>query len=249
MGLTYKTDFGYKLEFVGKSPCWELANTSNFWFRMDSQESFRNNMQNPDRRDKLISTGWTEDSITYDFNSYGFRADEFDGDGAIFLGCSFTQGIGIDWERSWCKLVADELQLKCWNLGIGGSSNDTAFRLGSYWIPKLQPKYVFYLPTLPYRMELISSDKFKPFLPMMIPEDKFRHFYDEWMSVLDNSMLNYEKNRRGIQSVCSENGIPCVIIEDSDRFHNTFSDYGRDLLHHGPSWNKMIADRMLSKIS
>jgi hypothetical protein len=54
MGLTYKTDFGYKLEFVGKSPCWELANTSNSWFRMDSQESFRNNMQNPNRRDKLM---------------------------------------------------------------------------------------------------------------------------------------------------------------------------------------------------
>lgn len=144
---------------LGKSPHFEFANSTTSWFSIDSEEFFNSNMENPDRIQKMQNLGWKSDSITYTFNSHGFRSDSFDGDGALFLGCSFTFGTGMIWERTWAYLTAKELNLKCWNLGVNGGSNDTAFRLATYWIPELKPKYVFYLPTQPHRVEIFTPDK------------------------------------------------------------------------------------------
>lgn len=249
MSIVYKTELGCALRKPGLSPHYEWANMDMSWLTVDSQERYHQNMEKSQTREKLLAMGWTEDNISYRFNEHGFRSDDFDGEGVLFLGCSFTQGIGIDWERSWPYLVATELGLKCWNLGIGGSSNDTAFRLANHWIPILKPKYVFYLPTLEYRLEFITEDRFQLFIPMYVYDGNDKYFYDKWLAVRDNSRLNYLKNVAGVKHICNENAIPCFTIERKDRFKNHHMDWGRDLLHHGPTWNKEIAEEMLSQLN
>ena len=249
MSIVYKTELGSTLKDPGLSPHYKWANTEISWLPLDSRDTFLSNMKNQSSREKLISMGWTETSITYKFNEQGFRSDPFQGEGAVFLGCSFTQGIGIDWERTWSYLVARKLGLKCWNLGIGGSSNDTAFRLAYHWIPILKPKFVFYLPTVEYRFEFITETTLLQFLPSKVYVGNDGYFYDRWLSVRDNSRLNYLKNVAAIKHICNENSIPCITVERKNRFHNPHMDLGRDLLHNGPTWNKDIAGEMLSQLN
>ena len=98
------------------------------------------------------------DEITYTFNSYGFRSDEFeeDNDSIIFLGCSHTMGVGLPSNRVWCHLVASSLGLRYFNLGIGAGSLDSAFRVFSEWYPIIKPKYVFLQKPRP-RAEIFSN--------------------------------------------------------------------------------------------
>lgn len=45
---------------------------------------------------------FSPESISYEFNNFGYRSDEFHETGSIpalmFIGCSYTLGIGIPWE-------------------------------------------------------------------------------------------------------------------------------------------------------
>ena len=191
------------LPYLGISIDPNLANKTILWQGSDSYERFLKNKEK--YPDDLAA--WTENSIQYTFNEYAFRSDPFFGEGILFLGCSFTFGIGMIWENTWAYLVAKKLGLKCWNLGIGGASNDMAFRCASYWIPKLKPRYVCYMPTLANRLEIITPDKIERYLPsyeFYSSEDK--KFYDKWLSMEENGKLNKEKNIRGIKSICDEIG-------------------------------------------
>ena len=46
------------------------------WVPSDSKELFLNNLQNPEKRKRLEKMGWTEDSIKYRGNDFGFRMNE-----------------------------------------------------------------------------------------------------------------------------------------------------------------------------
>lgn len=111
--FSIKTELGRVLPYLGLSPHMEYANTTLYWMQADNQERFLRNNLDAKAKQKLDAMGWTEENITYTYNEYGFRSDSFEGEGVLFLGCSFTQGCGIDWERSWPYLVAKELNLKC----------------------------------------------------------------------------------------------------------------------------------------
>ena len=48
--------------------------------------------------------------MLYTVNKHGFRGDNFStkDDAIMFLGCSFTFGIGVPDEDVWCRNVADK---------------------------------------------------------------------------------------------------------------------------------------------
>lgn len=217
------------------------------WVQSDIEPLWIANNKDPVKRRLIEHNEWTADSITYKFNSEGFRSDEFEGEGAVFLGCSFTFGVGMDWERTWAYRVAKQLGLKCWNLGLGGSSNDTAFRLASYWIPLLKPKYVFYLQPEYTRFELFVDGQLNLFLPNTIPmPDQCQSFAELWMANDPNPMLNRMKNLFAIRHICEQNNIPLYNTETAERFKEIFVyDFARDCVHFGPKWNEATANYFL----
>lgn len=231
----------------GNSTYSEFAGTVQQWCLGDTEELWNQNYANASSRRNLLNLGWTTTNVTYKFNEYGFRSDEFEGDGALFLGCSHTVGTGIDWERTWAYKVANALNLKCWNLGIAGSSNDTAFRIADYWIPLLKPKKVFYLAPMEARIELFTSRGVIQCVPNYTPLEN-NQFYLQWLTNPINYELNYKKNKLAVQQICSSNSIPLSIIDDSNRWNRANrKDLARDLLHSGVQWNELIAQRFLSK--
>ena len=110
------------------------------WISTDCYENFIKNQP----------TNYTEDSITYDFNSHGFRTREFelnsDKKNVLFLGCSHTMGVGLRGTEVWTYHVSqifNEMEYNCYNLGIGGASGDTVARLLTNSINYIHPTIVF----------------------------------------------------------------------------------------------------------
>lgn len=116
----------------------ELANKTLTWSGSDTEENF--NRKNP--------TGYTPHSVVYKYNSYGFRTHEIDTDSnkdnIICLGCSHTEGIGI--QEPWPVALESYFPTSdVHNLGMQGSSVDAATRILVNIVPLLKPKIVFIL--------------------------------------------------------------------------------------------------------
>ena len=194
----------------------------------------------------MESNGWIDKEITYKFNSFAFRCEEFTNDpGILFLGCSHTVGVGLPIEHTWPTLVASKLNLKCYNLGQGGGSTDTAYRLGSHWIPKILPKIVVLLLPEMHRLEVVS-ERYIEFLTPMSPPGYYSEFYKIWSYFDANCQLNSEKNTHALASISNRHG--CKFISLSTKQLKGL-DLARDLSHSGVRSHLDLASTVLSLIN
>jgi hypothetical protein len=230
----------------------EYKNKELFWLGSDLSDVYFNNVKT--NRSQLNEYDWLGKVFTYKFNSHGFRSDEFSHeDSVMFLGCSFTVGIGLPLEDTWAYQVAEKLNLKRFNLAIGGSGPDTAFRLANHYIPQIKPKLVVFLNPPEGRFTLIN-DNYNFFeFSINILENSifacppiFRKYYEHWISLEENITLNSIKHKLAIQALCQEHDIKFVYIDSSEL---KFLDLARDLNHAGIHSNKILAEIILNKIN
>jgi hypothetical protein len=235
-----------------------LKNKTVSWLPMDTNELFLKHQRNKHTRKKLKELNWTEDSIEYKFNSQGFRSDNFDskGDSIVFLGCSHTIGIGINFEDTASYIVSRQLGYNCFNLGLGGGSNDTCFRFAYHWIEKLSPKIVVLIAPSIYRFEIADDRRsykngfeiLKASSPIL---KEYRLFYRQWIDNDDNSYFNFHKNVLAINKICDMNGAKFVCTDFDQVDPRTFSDsdnFARDLAHAGRLPNREKANEILNLI-
>lgn len=238
-----------------------LANQVFDWLPTDTKENYEKLIQDPVHRAYFSEMGWDKPgAITYKFNSHGFRADEFDsGPYLVTLGCSYTVGIGLPDEVTWPRLVANRLGLKCANLGWGGYSADSCFRMANYWIPELMPAYVCMLVPPKHRIELLLDEEsltspqlsFEIFLPqssssLFSPDD---HYLKHWFLNSKNAEINQRKNILAIRQLCADLNIPCTIHDAEGHMWWSREEigYARDYMHGGPKIHKTIAEKMINE--
>jgi len=222
----------------------------------DDKKTYIYNMKH--QYNKMIELGWDNQSVTYKFNSYGFRADEFNiyDNGIMFIGCSHTMGTGIPYNSTWANIVATKLGLMNWNIGQGGGSMDTCFRLGSYWIPKLKPKIIVLLIPEKTRIELITKKQNNTYEPIAIGtwSTNFLNsgsFYNKWIANDINAEQNNLKNKLAIKYIADKCNIKFIsesYIEFFDNIEPKICD-ARDLIHKGISANHLWSDVILNKIN
>jgi hypothetical protein len=224
-----------------------MAGQREFWNGLDTSELYQKNLK--ERYEDLKQNGWIDKEIVYQFNSHGFRADEFDDsqNSVLSLGCSHTFGVGCNYENTWSYLISSALNCKNFNLAVGGSSNDTAFRLASYWIPKLKPKIVIFLSTEPTRFELHLADGDIENFSVWIKSDMQDQLYKHWMSNNMNSKFNFLKNYLAIKQICEDLGIK-FFHEKYDNFKYFYIDLARDLQHFGAKTNQKFANKVLASL-
>jgi len=211
------------------------------WVSADDEHRYLKHLET--NWDELNEHGWIHHpQFTYKFNSHGFRSDEFsDEPSVLFLGCSHTIGIGMPAEDTWSRIVAKELNLKCFNLGIGASSNDTAFRLAHHYIPLLKPQLVIWLSTDLSRVELHTADeRVEPCGPWTLDRGRF---FDHWLINPINSDMLFLKNTLAIEYICKTNNIKLF----HERVYNVMKQYdlARDLMHFGKKSNIACANTIL----
>lgn len=224
------------------SPYAMYANKTIDWLTMDTQELFNKNVNR--KKDLLIENGFIDRKITYRFNQAGFRSDEFSNEeGIVFLGCSHTVGIGLPYEQTWPYLISKKLGKKCYNLAIGGGSNDLAFRMAYNYIPKLKPPIVVFLVTHNTRLEILdkNNESFSFFGPGSSPfkNDKF---YETWLMNETNLNANLLKNLLAIENICDKNNARFIAIDESEMPR---LDLARDLAHRGTRSNREFAKNVL----
>jgi hypothetical protein len=222
----------------------EYNNKTIDWLGMDSSDQYIKNLAN--KRAELEKFGWLDKKFNYKFNRYGFRSDEFSQEPSmVSLGCSHTCGIGIPIENSWTSILSNKLNLKNFNLGIGASSNDTAFRMAYHWLPQLKPRVVVYLSPFCYRFEYHSISVINNYGPWS--DDQI---WKKWISDDTNSQMNFLKNTLAIENICNSLGIKLIHVEYSnlDKLGVCKYDLARDLIHPGINSNQIIADYILSKM-
>jgi len=233
-----------------------FAGQNNPWLDTDSAEVFsKNNKHGRQSRNFLQELNWDKRNPTYKFNRDGFRAPEFNKDepNIVFLGCSFTTGIGLNLSDTFSHHVSQSLGLQNYNLGRGGGSNKTAFRIGQHWIPKLKPKIVVLMSPDISRTELIIGDN---------PSNLGVHTREEQPALwgyLKSRMTNEENfkleclaNTLALEKISNDVGArflqldvhhDLIIPEEVD-----IPDLARDLQHPGRVTHKLTAEHILAKI-
>jgi len=223
-----------------------LANQELDWNGTDSEELYQKNLKTNSA--ELEQYNWINRSIKYKFNSYGFRADDFDSSapGVMFIGCSHTLGVGLPVESTWAHVVSTSLKLKNYNISVGGSSNDTAFRLAHHWIEQLKPSLVLFLSAERTRFELhTDTDEIIDLSVWSHTGTMVNDFTRHWYSNDTNSDMNYLKNTLAVKQLCSERGIK-YIQREASTIH--LRDKARDLQHYGEKTHRHIAAMFLNKL-
>lgn len=220
------------------------------WVDSDSNQSFLEHMKDPERCAQLKKYGWDKPGvITYQFNSHGFRCNEFDDStGIIAIGCSFTAGVGLPLESTWPSIVGKELGVSVWNLGVGGGSMDTCFRLLHHYIGMLRAKYVLLLAPSVQRFEIHTQEEVLCFHPNAIihPMQKW------WYACESNGELNFIKNILALEQLCSQHNKQLIVKRlETDLFGLDTGDKwppARDMLHVGEVAQAHCAKKFLETI-
>jgi hypothetical protein len=223
------------------------SNKTSYWMSYDAEELYHYNLKH--RRIDMIRHGWLDYPLfTYQFNSFGFRCREFTTEPSImFLGCSYTVGIGLPIETIWPELISAQLKMQCANLGIAGSSCDTAFRLCHGYIDKIKPKIVVLMNPPAIRMEHIL-DSPRNLGINHCPDKESEIMYKLWASDENNDFFNREKNVLGIQMMCHTRGIKFVYVESAALGTTCLStSLARDLSHAGIESNQLFANQIINQ--
>jgi hypothetical protein len=125
-----------------------LANTTLMWSQSDTLERYT-----PVFADES-SNKYNVNDIEYRYNDFGYRCDNFNDCSDIpivYLGCSFTEGVGLPIESTWGYLLNERIRaatnkkIPFWSLAQGGRGLDNQVKL-LYEFTRLYPiKYVFCL--------------------------------------------------------------------------------------------------------
>jgi hypothetical protein len=227
------------------------SNKTMYWYGHDNQTLFDQNLKNPVTRAKLEQHGWIDQQgnavpLEYKFNSQGFRCDNFDNRPAgIALGCSHTMGIGNHLKDTWPQQLSKMMNFPIWNLGVGGSSLDTAFRMLTHYIDTLNTKFVvMWIPNM-HRFEYFDSNvNVINVLAPQVDKELESRFFKSWFGNDQNSDFNHLKNMYAIQWLCSVNGVPLYCLQGSQLYTPT----ARDLSHYGPDGLEFFATKMHENI-
>lgn len=223
-------------------------NLISHWYSTDSEENFK----------RSPNLNYTETSITYKFNSYGYRTKEFDltlsNPRILCLGCSHTEGVGINENDTWVK----QLEIKfpdtdIYNIGVSGSSCDTISRLLINMCSILKPNKVFILWPDFSRYETYSFKEISPEYPTInfnLVNDANRETM--WRFDDIQTKANYDRNRAVILLLQEIYRFDLKELRIEDLFAKTeFTDLyknssARDNIHPSPAQHKYIAEKFLN---
>lgn len=212
--------------------------------------------------------------INYKFNNYGFRCDNFDdwkihSHRVVFLGCSYTEGIGLELDDTWPKIIhkmicdKGNIRMPFWNLSAAASGTDHLTRYLYHYINILNPQLIIcYLPTLE-RRERWVGDYFKAnslvdvygrsTLNKIFLEEMFVEYQTEknfaMMDLLLESSNSFMLVHHANQDLkINFKNIKLVDFNADVMYYDTKIDIARDGLHPGPNSNKIFAERFFNCI-
>ena len=232
-----------------------------YFIHTDSEEQFANLKNNKPLLEQKTITDWSplynyykDNPIVYKFNSDGFRDSEFSTKPDtvdVYLGCSFTSGVGLHEDDVWVTKVSEKLNFPKLNAGISGSGIIQQYRVLMWLLKRFNIRYLFhYYPITHARWQWYSPSvkgyKFwSPSSPSntMIPElAEFRN-----ISLMSHTFI------KAIKQVCFEHGIKYMLehkwVSLNRQKYGVEQLYARDAGHPGPLFHSLLAENFLKKLA
>lgn len=179
---------------------------TTYWYRRDG----------PRHTDDIYLKSNTD--ITYKWNTYGFRSDEFvddDRDSIIAIGDSFTMGLGSAVEHTWPEVLRTKFSdTKLYNLGLAVCSTDYVVRAIAKTIDVLRPRAVFVLWPAYSQREVAVGRRYLPYMSTLqqlnSQKSNIKYLQQGEYIFQDNNYIKYHfyKNRRMLQEICKNRKIP-----------------------------------------
>jgi hypothetical protein len=187
------------------APGGPINTETSYWYRRDRPGL------NPD-------SIYSDTDIIYNWNSHGFRSDEFVDDGQdsiLAVGDSCTVGIGCPIEHTWPSILREKFpNTKLYNLGLAAASSDYVVRAVAKTIDVLCPLAVF-VQWPGFSSREISIKRrclpYKIFLETYDGNAGGIKLFEQAADVFnDNSYIKYQfdKNRTMLQEICKSRNIP-----------------------------------------
>jgi len=229
----------------------------------DDLDTFKYNLEKNSKR--LLDNNWLDSNnnivdIDYRINKQGFRCNHFsDEEGILFLGCSYTFGVGLHEHQTWAYKVAEKYNTNCWNLGIPGHGIDIHSYFVNCHLKEELPnvRAICILQTPPDRISLLQDrgDEIclqDYFTILQANEDKAHTImYKDFTQSLELTyQMNYYKNKTSIENYCKLHNIPFVYIDQKSALSdfNLRSSLARDCQHHGELENIHIASKVIESL-
>lgn len=226
---------------------WSQGKSSK-WRTYDTEELFDEHWNDPKKRAKLESLGWTKSSIEYRYNDFGFRMDVDmskvrPGECDFYLGCSHTFGIGLNLEDVWCWKLALYRGLTCVNLGWPGGSAETQYRMLRAWVGKLRPRRAYTLGYYLGRREIMANNKNAYQIGHWVDYEPVKTLYTAMTSREENIISTY-RVFDAMRAICFDYGVELYspTLQAAKMCLNIHDKCARDLLHNSPEWHSRIAD-------
>jgi hypothetical protein len=232
--------------FIGYVP-----NKSLKFSGADSQEALSANL-------KELADDWyyrTAD-ITYNHNSLGHRSIEpknLNLDNYIlFTGCSHTEGIGLELEKTYPYLVAEQLGCDYYNLALGGSGIDAMMHNLSLWLGKVKEKPKAIIVQWPNEARFLLTDelvnKLRPMgiwdgeeeISRFMAAGSFNGFFSSRKKIAYKFINSFSDDIKilnvGIDYQANSHMENFLLMSCLDR--------ARDLMHFGITSNQVLAKRI-----
>jgi hypothetical protein len=212
-------------------------------------------------------------SFQYTYNSDGYRCDEFDLPSQLrilFLGCSFTEGIGLPIEATWAYQLLQKIRVKTgkdipfWSLAVGGAGIDTMASHLYQYIDRLRPRHIIFLrPPWLRRQAKINPDYHVEWMPgfASVPSEFEKVFSNEDFALqqADRSLTIIDLLAQKHNSIVHHlhwqliNGVDqklesALVACKNFRYINSSwpqrVDVARDNLHPGPKTHSIAVSNM-----
>lgn len=207
--------------------------------------------------------------ITYQFNSCGYRCQEFANRSrinVISIGCSETFGVGVRQEERFSNIFCKGIEeatgetVSDFNIGIGAKSNDWIARTLDDSLPSLKPDVVLVCFTYINRREYTDITGFTyDFLPGVPIREVPPHMRDvwsrlAWLASPSEDTINLWKNYNLCQRSCLKAGVKLIsswtddasdIITDDAVGSFVRLDTTSDRIHRGPISHAALGKLML----
>lgn len=208
----------------------------------------------------FTQSGSDESSLhTYTYNEDGYRGDSIKSNiDLLAVGCSHTEGIGVNDNETWPFYTAQLLGIKHINAGFTGRSNDYISRTVLELIPKYNPKIVAVMYTYPHRREYWTEYGPQPYAGQQW--GYFKDYPNKWnafteLSNLEQDKNNFIKNHSIVTMACKLAGCRLVWngtflntpLSDDSRFDGDYTiEQGR---HATADQNKQYANQLVNFIN
>ena len=242
------------------------------WFGTDSLEQWYENVNNSKKKNLLQENDWirsdgTPIPIEYRFNKLGFRDEEHYYDDSepciLCIGMSDVNGVGMHIEDCWPTILGRAMGIKVYKMGVGLGSLDTAKRLYKFWKNRLKPENTFVSYSASNKRFEIDGKPVGPWhsKEAMIKLGVYDKYIDEeWKNARIKENFEYFRNE-GV--ILATEKLSYEAYDDYDFlvdwYHNDHyavtdttmrnkPDFGRDLIHAGKRWHRLVAANYLEQI-